>query len=289
MGRSKEVLAIKTKPWYMFLEKTYRQDIDRFVRAGYIVVCQDVRGRYKSDDRWESSRRFVTHEAQDGYDTVDWAARLPGSNGKVGTFGSSYRASLQWRFAPLRPSSLVCMSAHGIPAGHTDLEGSGTIRPGRRLYWWVTTMARDMRRRLGLPGPHTKAEALRLWNGGESKKWLYHLPWLTLGEEAFAHETDAVRYLLRNPHEDPWKLDEGCKRIDVPNLNVIGWRDHCNGDMLLDRTIRSEAQSERARRGSRTIIGPWSHSAKRSYGNIDFGPDALPDLVGLRSAGSTTG
>jgi putative CocE/NonD family hydrolase len=68
----------------------------------------------------------------------------------------------------------------------------------------------------------------------------------------------------------------------VPNLNVIGWCDHCNGNMLLDRTIMSQAATAVARNGSRTIVGPWSHAKRRRYGDIDFGPDAQPDMVSLQ-------
>ncbi|NQT18456.1 MAG: CocE/NonD family hydrolase [Planctomycetes bacterium] len=63
---------------------------DRFVKAGYIVVAQDARGRYASDGKWESFLRFQTHDAEDGYDTVEWAAKLPGPSGKT---SSSTRAS----------------------------------------------------------------------------------------------------------------------------------------------------------------------------------------------------
>ncbi|MBW3542115.1 MAG: CocE/NonD family hydrolase, partial [Planctomycetes bacterium] len=94
---------------------------DRYVQAGYFVVCQDARGRFQSDGEWESFVRFETNDARDGYDTVEWAARLPGSTGRVGTFGASYNAFLQWRLAPLRPPSLVAMSAQSIPARYTDL------------------------------------------------------------------------------------------------------------------------------------------------------------------------
>jgi len=74
---------------------------------------------------------------------------------------------------------------------------------------------------------------------------------------------------------DTWKLEEGCKEIAVPNLDVVGWYDHCNGDMLLFRTMVREARTEVARKGSRIIIGPWGHGTYRSrYGNIDFGPEA---------------
>jgi putative CocE/NonD family hydrolase len=255
--------------------------MDRRVKAGYIVVTQDARGRFASDGKWESFLRFETHDAEDGFDTVEWAAKLPGSNGKVGTFGASYNAFLQWRLAALRPPSLVAMAASSIPARYTDLEGPGTIRPGRRLHWWVTSMSPDMRRRAGRAGTNSKAEMRKLWNAGDSRKWLYHLPWLKLPQDACEDETEAVRDWLKNPHTDPWKLHEDVKNIEVPNLNLIGWCDHCNGNMLLDRTIMSEGATQAARDGSRTIVGPWAHSKRRRYGNIDFGPAAQLDLVGL--------
>jgi hypothetical protein len=244
---------------------------DRYVQAGYIVVSQDARGRYASDGKWESFVRFETHDAEDGYDTVEWAAKLPGSNGKVGTFGASYNAFLQWRLAPLRPPSLVCMSAQSIPARYTDLEGPGTIRPGRRLHWWITNMSPDMREKSGRPGL-TKSELRSRWNEGESQRWLGFLPWLELPRNVFEDETDAVHYWLENPHTDPWKLHEDVKDIRVPNLDIIGWYDHCNGDMLLNRTMTAEAHSDVARTGSRTIIGPWAHVGRGTsrYGNIRY-------------------
>jgi predicted acyl esterase len=53
---------------------------------GFMVVIQDVRGRYSSEGEWYTFK----HEIDDGYDTVEWAAALPHSNGKVGLFGGSY-------------------------------------------------------------------------------------------------------------------------------------------------------------------------------------------------------
>lgn len=253
--------------------------VDRFVKAGYIVVCQDARGRYASDGQWESFIRFETHDAEDGYDTVEWAAKLPGSTGKVGTFGASYNAFLQWRLAPLRPPSLKAMSAHSILGRYTDLEGPGTIRPGRRLQWWMFTMSPDMRKRSG----RKVSEAYLAIADREKQPYLWFLPWLELPRGAFEDETEAVHYWLKNPHLDPWKLDEGVKEIAVPNFDVVGWHDHCNGDMLLYRTMVKEAKAETARKGSRILIGPWSHSGRgrRSYGSIDFGPEAQVDIAAL--------
>lgn len=252
------------------------------VRAGYIVICQDTRGRYASDGQFESFVRAQTHDAEDGYDTVEWAAKLPGSTGKVGTFGRSYNAFLQWRLAALRPPSLVAMAAESIPARYTDLEGPGTIRPGRRLIWWFTTMSPDLRRRAGRPGAQTSAEAVALWNAGERANWLGFLPWLELPQSAFEDEGPAVRDWLRQPSQDPWKLDEACARIAVPNLDVVGWFDHCHGDMLLFRSMVKSGATEGARRGQRIVIGPWSHSTRsRAYGNIDFGPEAAVNFANL--------
>ncbi len=256
---------------------------DRYVKAGYIVVSQDARGRYASDGKWESFVRFKTHDAEDGYDTIEWAAKLPGSTGKVGTFGASYNAFLQWRTAPLRPPSLVAMAAFSIPARYTDLEGPGTIRTGRRMHWWVTGMSPNMRTKSNRSGNNSKTEIRKLWLAGESEKWLNLLPYLDLPREVFEDETEAVHYWLNNPHTDPWKLHEDVKEITVPNFDIIGWYDHCNGDMLLNKTIMSQAKSETARLGSRTIIGPWAHVGRgsRRYGNIDFGPNATLDSAAL--------
>jgi uncharacterized protein len=57
-----------------------------FAARGYVVVIQDVRGRYTSEGEWYTFK----HEPNDGFDAVEWAAALPYSNGKVGMYGGSY-------------------------------------------------------------------------------------------------------------------------------------------------------------------------------------------------------
>ena len=260
-----------------------KQTFTNYVKAGYIVVCQDVRGRYASDGQWESWMRPRTHDAEDGYDTVQWASTLPGSSGKVGTIGLSYSSFLQWRLAPLRPSALVAMSAHSIAARYTDLEEPGTIRPGRRLRWWMVTLNPEERRRADRPGTHTEAEAAKLWDAGEGQKWLNFLPWLNLPLEAFEDETPYVRAWLEHPQTDPWQLEQGCREIAVPNLEVVGWYDHAKGDMVLYQDLVKEGKTKAARKGSKLVVGPWSHfpPGGRRFGNIDFGPAADLDLAAL--------
>ncbi|MEJ2702300.1 MAG: CocE/NonD family hydrolase [Sedimentisphaerales bacterium] len=256
-------------------------NFDRFVKAGYIVVSQDVRGRYQSEGKWVSLFRFQTQEAEDGYDTVEWAARLPNSTGKVGTFGYSYPAFLQWCLAPLRPPALVVMSACSNPAKIWDLSPS-TIRPGTRLVWW-DRMACDMRLKENIPGVHCWWERNLLWKEG-FHKWIYWLPWLELPQDFFGYEAQAVKSWLANPHVDPWSFDEGCKDITVPNLDIVGWYDEYHGDMLLFRAMAKDAATETARKGSKIIVGPWSHNTigRSRIAPFEFGPDAALDLTSTR-------
>jgi putative CocE/NonD family hydrolase len=253
-------------------------------KYGFIVVSQDARGRYASDGEFESLNRFESHDAADGRDTIDWAAKLPGSNGNVGTLGVSYDAFLQWRATSAQPPSLKAMAAFSIPAKYTDLEMPGTVRPGRRWEWWYTNAA-DMNKRDGGPPPHTKAEAKKLWDEGEGERVMNTVAWLNLPDSLFGHEAAAMKDWLRRPWLDPWKLDEDAARATVPNLNVCGWYDHCNGSIDLHTAITKRGATEAARRHSKLIVGPWSHNAlgKRKQGTVDFGPEAQIDFDALQA------
>src|SRR5579864_2776189 len=70
---------------------------------GYIVIIQDVRGRYSSDGEWYPFK----NESNDGYDTIEWAAALPYSNGKIGMFGGSYVGATQMLAAIAHPPHLA--------------------------------------------------------------------------------------------------------------------------------------------------------------------------------------
>ena len=250
-----------------------RPSFERFVKAGYIVVIQDVRGSYDSEGEFESIFRVRIHDGEDGYDTVEWAAELPGSTGKVGVFGGSDPGMRLWNLAALCPPSLKAMCAMRCLARTTDAT-KGTLPPLWVKHGFVT-VSPESRRRSNLPGVNTRWEATTLWEE-EKQKWLWWLPWNELPQEIFEDETDAIKYLLKNPHLDLLKLDECCHHIIVPNLAKCGWYDHTfGGDILLFQKMAKEANSEVACKGTRIILGPWGHgSYGRRVGNIDFGPNA---------------
>ena len=272
-------------PYPVLVQRTqYGKDgnFDRFVKAGYIIVSQDIRGRYASEGKRDSL--FLSHEAEDGYDTVEWAAKIPGSSHQVGTFGASALATEQWLLASLCPPSLVVMSAQRCAPPRRYQTPTGSILPYSQMRG-MWTIIPDVRRRRNLPGIHMSWEGRKLWNQGDSNKWVYFLPWKDLPIDLHVDQAGHGRFIffLNNPQLDPLKLVERCKNISVPNLDVTGWYDFCNADMLMFRTMASEAKTEVARKSSKIIIGPWPHSRlHRTIGKIDFGPSAALDDIAVQ-------
>src|SRR5258707_1380010 len=74
-------------------------------RRGYVAIVQDTRGCGTSEGQWYPFRS----EADDGMDTIAWAAGLPFSDGQVGMYGASYFGYTQWAAAVRQPPALKAM------------------------------------------------------------------------------------------------------------------------------------------------------------------------------------
>ena len=79
-------------------------------QRGFVVVIQDTRGRLNSDGNEASFK----HESADGYDAVEWAAALPGSDGRVGMFSGSYVGATQM----LAAIASTAASGRHLPSRH---------------------------------------------------------------------------------------------------------------------------------------------------------------------------
>lgn len=110
--------------------------IELYVKRGYAYVHMDVRGSGKSGGEFEFLGR---NEQQDFYDVIEWIAKQPWSNGKVGGIGQSYYCMSQWLMAAMTPPSLACIGAYdGLndPYRASVYQGGipGEFFPG---FWWT--------------------------------------------------------------------------------------------------------------------------------------------------------
>lgn len=111
-------------------------DVPRAVQNGYMVILQDTRGRFASEGEWDPILT-AAHEGSDSYETIEWAAKLPHSNGRVGMFGTSYYAFTQWAGMLHNPASLLA----AVPAlSWSDpfdgfLYRGGALELGFLAYW----------------------------------------------------------------------------------------------------------------------------------------------------------
>jgi uncharacterized protein len=256
---------------------------DRYVRAGYAVVAQDSRGRYASDGEFVPFTVENTGDAEDGFDSVEWLADRDFCNGKVGTMGASYNAWMQWELARLRPPHLVAMAAYSIPIELTEVDWPGGFKPGRRVKWWMTTMAPDLRRKKGVRGPQTPAEARQIWDEVEQGYWLGFMPWLELPRHLPEGLAEYAEDWLKHPGRRAWKFDAIHAQVEVPNLDFSGWYDHCGGTMAHLGLMQRNGATETARGQTRLVIGPWNHTGlgSRQIGDIDFGEQAAIDIQGM--------
>ncbi len=255
----------------------------KLAERGYVVVQQDVRGRYRSDGEFQPGFFSADHrDAEDGYDTVEWAAGLPWSSGKVGTFGGSYCGWTQWELAHTRPPHLAAMIPSAIAADLLDREMSGVLRLGRVLWWSVNTLAPDVRRRLGgESGPTTTDEAERLYLERDRSKWLWHLPLAEIPDEVLSGVGRHWRRWLADHASDHFGFLERHRDVAVPALTTTGWYDQQIGAIKHFTGMRANGMTEESRRGQRLIVGPWSHTTDFSsslVGDVDFGPEAVRDF-----------
>jgi len=256
---------------------------ERYVRAGYVVVTQDTRGRYASEGDFVPFSVEDTGDAEDGYDSVEWLSQQPYCNGKVGTMGCSYNAWMQWKLAPLRPPHLKALCAYSIPVELTEVDWPGAFRPARRVHWWMNTIAPDLRRRKNLPGPHTPEEARKIWHELEHGRWLTFMPWLELPRYLPKGLAEYAEDWLCHPNRKAWRFAEAHHEVEIPNLDFSGWFDHCNGSIGHLSGMQRNARTETARKQSKLVIGPWNHVGlgQRKSGDLDFGPQAQLDLDGM--------
>jgi putative CocE/NonD family hydrolase len=243
-------------------------------RRGFVVVVQDVRGRFASEGDWDPFR----FESQDGYDSVEWAARLPTSTGRVGMFSASYCGNTQWLAAAERPPALCGISPALTWADPVDglFRRGGALELGLALRWAAEHGQDTVRRRTT-----DRAERQRVvealtdeWDRLEEDGY-WNLP---VNDIAVLprHRVPALGGLrpIDSTEAAEWcRVTHRYEQIHVPVLNTGGWF-----DIFIQGTLDNHAAMSAAGRDSRLVVGPWAHETfSDPVGQMQFGRRAARD------------
>ena len=236
---------------------------------GYVVIAQDVRGRFTSDGEFY----VFKNESLDGYDTVEWAAALPYSNGKVGMFGGSYVGATQMLAAIAKPPHLAGICPTVTASNYHD---GWTYQGGAFEQWFNESWS------MGL-AENTMRRRLEETNALAGTKTLPLADFEILAAPSAVGIAPYFKDWLAHPSFDAywkqWSIEDHYGDIQVPVLSFAAWYDIFLGGSLKNyMRLKTEGGTEAAKHGQRLVVYVGGHAGgpeNRRIGSVDFG-EKLP-------------
>lgn len=244
---------------------------------GYILVTQNLRGRFKSEGFFKLSSQVdlkdpkATNEATDAYDTIDWLVKhVPNNNGKVGILGVSYDGLTAGQTLLLPHPALKAVSEQASPADqwmNDDDHRYGALRESYNFEYAVLEQADK--------GKNTHFD----FDTYDGYEWYLNVGPVANLDAQYLHGSIPYWNLnIEHPdYDDFWKKEAWVNQIHsstVPNLNVAGFWDQ--EDPWGPWQIYRHAAQHDPGHTNFMVAGPWFHgqwqSAKGdSIGLIPFG------------------
>ena len=245
----------------------------RGAQRGFVVIVVDVRGRYASEGEWYTFK----NETNDGYDTIEWAAALPYSNGKVGMFGGSYVGATQMLAAISNPPHLAGLCPIVTSSNYHE---SWTYQGGAFEQWFNQSWTTGSRKTPSSANRSTTSNATQgMWElplagyplfNMNGRATPYHpklsLPTISTGSRIRPTTTTGRKSAIEEHFGD----------IHVPALHIAAWYDIFLGGSLRNYLgIKEHGGSDAARNGQQLMVIIGGHAGSgRKVGEVDFGPDA---------------
>ncbi len=260
-------------------ERRYTEIADFFVPRGYAVVLQDLRDRHRSEGTKQYFHAATPHTGEDGYDTIEWIAAQPWSNGRTGMVGSSYAAIVQVRTALERPPHLTAIWPDVTPTTmyHFQTREGGAMQ--LHMFWALYIHAADAQ-----DVQSDLAKQAEVWDDLRNLRQLFWDFPHRRGTLALRHvpalEQTLEDYTTRGSYDEYWAAKESDfarffdEHSDIPVTMSTGWFDGFPHAM----TEYYTAMADRNDAPQRLVVGPWSHVGMRGDATftleVDFGPEA---------------
>ena len=251
---------------------------DWFASHCYLVVVQDIRGQGASDGTFSE----FAHDQDDGYDSVEWAAALPGSNGKVGMYGSSYVGATQWLAAVTTPPHLTTI----VPANTaSDYYDGWTYEGGEFRLAFVQPWAIGSIASTAATNRHDDATVAELNKAAaDPTRWLAFRPYKDLPPLQPANPAvapwyfDWIAHSARDDYWKRWSIRDRYANVKVPVLDTEGWYDaFLAGGVENFAGMVTHGGTLDARNNQRLVIGPWDHV---NWGRPDSEPAPMLKDIG---------
>ena len=268
-----------------------------FAARGFVVVVQDVRGRWESEGLYS----FYSHDRSDFAATASWIVSQDWSNRRIGTFGCSYLGEIQIIQAGGRNPHLKAMLPMASSGGTGSAGGryryfSGTMGGAYELamaFSWFTETGSIVFARLDPDLPRASYLGwIDRFNQYPPKPVVSNVPALLrslplrgMFDRAGFPPTNFDLFISTPLGDSLWARRgflSDTTAVDVPSLFVNGWYDYGVGETVAQyRFFRQRSLTERARRNQHLILGPGSHC-----GDVRAA-DADSFVIGERVLGDT--
>jgi uncharacterized protein len=248
---------------------------------GYVVIIQDVRGRFASEG---APFYIYKNEFNDGYDSVEWASSLPYCDGNVGMYGLSYMGMTQFQAATQKPPHLKAIFP--ITWG-TDvfMYHGGALELGLLGSWSLSTIGPNAVIKAKYGKEDFNREFMTLISSIDhiEETVFNQLPlkeseWLKLGDGYAAFVHDILEHDTRDDYHDEISVVTKSDQLDVPVFGIAGWY-----DLLLGRDLE-HFEKLKEKNNIKLMIGPWAHASFLPVvGDLNFGLSASSLLLEMKT------
>jgi uncharacterized protein len=253
--------------------------VPELAAEGFIIVQQDIRGRFKSEGQFvmlrqprDPNNKSAIDESTDTYDSIEWLLKnVANNNGRVGIAGTSYGAWLAV-MAMLDPHpALKAAVEQASPADMwigDDFHHNGAFRLSYGFeYAYMMESSKEI------------ADVSKVIDTPDTYDWYLKLGSLANVEtKYFNGKIPSWRDFASRPdYDDFWKRQAFApwlNRVTVPTLNVAGWWDQEDfyGPIKIYELLERHDKAKQ----NFLVVGPWNHGGwsrgeGRKLGKIDFG------------------